>query len=359
MHLKRLWLSDFRSHESVTLDLPAGLTFVCGPNGIGKTNLLEAVGFLATMKSFRGATTETMIRSGASSAVIRAEGERDGRELLIELELGKGKTRAQINRQRLRRGSDLLGALRVTVFAPDDLALVKGGPKERRRFLDDLLVSLDPQADTILVDMERTLKHRNALLRQAHGRISSEIAMTLDVWDDRLATTGQTVTERRESLVASLMPYFVEAYEDLSRRSVNLCARYQRSWQGDCLGDALKSGRSDDARRGVTLIGPHRDDLELSLEAMAARNTASQGEQRTIALALRLAGHRLVTARLGEPPLLLLDDVLSEFDDQRSEALMLNLPQGQAIITSATVGPAADKAERFLQFDSTGQLPLD
>ena len=286
MQITRLWLGDFRSYQQLELNLSSGLTAIIGPNGVGKTNLLEALSLLATLKSFRGAPVDSMVRRGSTQAIVRAEGVRDGREVLIELELAKGRTRAQVNRQRLRRTRDLLGAVRVSVFAPDDLALVKEGPSLRRGFLDDVLVALDPGADGLLSDLDRALRQRNALLRQSHGRLDDAGAMTLDVWDAKLAASGEELTRRREALVSALLPGVVEGYSRLAGRQTAIGARYDRSWDGDSLAEALEAGRDDDVRRGVTQRGPHRDELALSIEGLAARVEASQGEQRTLALAL-------------------------------------------------------------------------
>jgi DNA replication and repair protein RecF len=356
MLINRLWLSDFRSYEQLELPLATGLTAICGPNGVGKTNLLEALGLLATLKSFRGAPVESMIRRGAGSAVVRAEGVRDERDVLIELELVKGKTRAQVNRQRLKRARDLLGAVRVTVFAPDDLALIKEGPSLRRTYLDEILVALDPAADAAISDVDRILRQRNALLRQAKGRLDEAAAMTLDVWDAKLADRGEDLTARRERLVVDLLPLVVDAYELLAGRVTPISAEYERSWSAPTLAEALGAGRDDDVRRGVSLLGPHRDELRLGLDGLATRNEASQGEQRTFALALRLSGHRLVTDRLGEAPLLLLDDVLSELDQDRAAALLGNLPPGQSIITSASGLPPAATPDQTLSLSEDGSL---
>ncbi len=352
MEISRLWLIDFRSYEQLELDLSTGLTAIIGPNGAGKTNLLEALGLLATLKSFRGAPVDSLVRRGAPVAVVRAEGVRDDREVLIELELSKGRTRAQVNRQRLRRARDLLGSLRVTVFAPDDLALVKDGPAHRRDYLDDLLVALDPGFDAARSDLDRILRQRNALLRQSRGRLDDGAAMTLDVWDAKLAATGEAVTTRREELVAELLPMVTAAYATLAGREVPVDGRYERSWSAPTLAEALDAGRDDDLRRGVSLLGPHRDELQLTLSGLASRSEASQGEQRTFALALRLSGHRLVTERLGEPPLLLLDDVLSELDPDRSLALLANLPPGQTVITSASELPPAARPDEVLALNA-------
>jgi DNA replication and repair protein RecF len=358
VQVTRLWLTDFRSYRELELALDLGLTAIIGANGMGKTNLLEALGVLASLKSFRGAPTESVIRKGAAAAIVRAEGFRDGRDVLIELELGRSRIRAQVNRQRLRRGRDLLGALRVTVFAPDDLSLLKEGPAVRREYLDDVLVGLDPTADAVLREFERALKQRNALLKQCHGRLDDAALLTLDVWDDKLASAGTEVTRRREELVGRLLPQVQDAYTTLASASGvtgdRIGASYVRSWSGPSLADGLGECRDTDVRRGVTTVGPHRDELAISLNGMASRTEASQGEQRTLALAMRLATHRLLADVIGEPPLLLLDDVLSELDVDRADALLANLPPGQTVITSATELPASINPDRLLRFDPTG-----
>jgi len=362
VQITRLWLTDFRSYHTLELPLDAGLTAIVGPNGVGKTNVLEALGLLATLKSFRSAPVDSLVRHGAEKGFVRAEGIRDEREVLIELELAKGKTRAQVNRQRLRRARDLLGAVRVTVFAPDDLALVKEGPARRREYLDDALVALDPAADGVVSDLERVLRQRNALLRQCHGRLDEGAAMTMDVWDTKLASVGEELTKRREALVAALLPHLSSAYEVLAGRCVPVTAVYQRSWPETTLAEALAAGRNDDVRRGVTQRGPHRDELVLQIDGLASRSEASQGEQRTLALALRLSSHRLISQRLGEAPLLLLDDVLSELDPDRSRALLANLPPGQAVITSASPLPPDAHADQQLHVHPDGTFqpkPVD
>jgi DNA replication and repair protein RecF len=341
MRVARLWLTDFRNYETADVALPAeGLTVVVGGNGEGKTNLLEAIGYLATLSSFRGAPNDALIRMGASSAIVRAEGDRDGRRLLVEAEIAAaGRSRVLVNQQPLRRTRDLLGAFRVTVFAPDDLELVKGGPSGRRQYLDDLLVALQPLHGELQSDVDRILRQRTALLKQAGGRLTAEIADTLDVWDARLAEKGTTLVAARQSLVADVEPELGKAYDQVAHTAAAVTATYVRSWGDGSLADALAAARDDDLRRCVTTVGPHRDELHLTIAGLPARTHASQGEQRSLALALRLAGHTVVTDVIDTPPTLLLDDVFSELDPSRSEALLAHLPTGQALLTTAGVAP--------------------
>lgn len=354
MLIRQLELVDFRSYERLDLRLSDGLTAIIGPNGVGKTNVVEALGLLATLKSFRGAPTESMVRRGSASAVIRAVGERDGRDVEIDLELAKGRSRAQVNKQRLQRSRDLLGALRVTVFAPDDLALVKEGPALRRDFLDDVIVALDPSADGVLRDIDKILKQRNSLLRQSNGRLDAAAEGTLDIWDMKLAAAGEHLTVRRENTLSQLMPGVANAYDELASEASDVTAFYARSWAQDSLAEGVADARDHDVRRGTTSVGPHRDDVSFRVNGFDSRTEASQGEQRTLALALRMAGHRLVADQLGESPLLLLDDVLSELDPDRARILLATLPPGQTIITSASELPAGTVPDQTLRPGGSG-----
>lgn len=351
MRLRRLWLTDFRNHAATELELPPGLTVVVGPNGAGKTALLEAVGFLSTLSSFRGAPTEVLVRSGADRAVVRGEVERDGRDLLIECELRGGRTVAQLNRQRGARRRDLLEALRVSVFTPDDLDLVKGGPGGRRRFLDDAMEALRPRDDALRLELERVLRQRNTLLRQAAGRLTDDVALTLDVWDQKLAGVGEEVRARRGEIATDLAPVVAEAYVRLAGRAATVGLAHLCSWGEGPLADALAAARDEDVRRRTSTVGPHRDELALALDGLPARSHASQGEQRSLALALRLGMHRLVTERAGSPPVLLLDDVFSELDAAHSAALveLLGPGAGQALLTTAGSLPEGIEPERRIE----------
>jgi DNA replication and repair protein RecF len=341
MQLRRLWLADFRNYTAADIaPAPDGLTVIRGDNGEGKTNLLEAVGFLASLSSFRGVPNDALVRQGAEGGVVRAEATREGRELLLEVEIPRtGRVRAQVNRQPLRKASELLGALRVSVFSPDDLVLVKGGPADRRRYLDELLVAVHPRNDALRSDVERILRQRNALLKQSGGRLTSEVASSLDVWDAQLARAGEALAAARDDLVVRVQPELGKAYDQLAGGPADVGATYTRSWE-DGLDAALAASRGDDVRRGVTLIGPHRDELQLTIGELPARTHASQGEQRSLTLALRLAGHRAVADAAGSAPVLLLDDVFSELDPDRSDALLTHLPAGQALLTTAGALPA-------------------
>ena len=384
MFIETLWLTDFRSYTDAEFSPAAdGITVVTGANGAGKTNLIEAVGYLATLRSLRGSPSEAMVRTGSGSgsgsgsgngagagsgratAIVRARIGRpvDGglRHTMIEAELhAAGRDRVQVNGQALRRTRDLLGSLQVTVFSPDDLVLVKGGPGGRRELLDDLMVALQPRRDALLGELDRILKQRNALLKSAFGSggwrpgrpLPDDIRITLDVWDSKLTAVGEEVVAARRALVGDLDPLVAEAYAALAEGSAGparqrVALAYRPSWDGS-LAAALADARGDDLRRGVTTVGPQRDDLELSVGDLPARTHASQGEQRTLALALRLAGHRLLGREIGSSPVLLLDDVFSELDRARAEALMRNLPAGQAILTTAgDLPPGAVPAARF------------
>lgn len=350
MLLRSIELVDFRNYAALELEVSPGVTVLVGANGQGKTNLLEAIAYLATLASFRGAGDAVLVRSDAEAAVIRAEATRDRRDLLIETEIRRtGRNRTLVNRQPLRRTRDLLGALRVSVFAPDDLELVKGSPGLRRRFVDDLAVALDANLDARRIEVDRILRQRNALLKQVKGRLDDDAATTLEVWDTKLAVAGEALGRMRWELVAQLRPFLAGAYAELAGGSRAASMRYAPAWADHGLGEALHAARTDDLRRGVTTVGPHRDEIDLELGGEPARTHASQGEQRTFALALRLAGHRLVTEATGSAPILLLDDVFSELDAARRSALLANLPAGQTLMTTAADVPADTEPDLVLR----------
>jgi DNA replication and repair protein RecF len=358
VRLTHLWLTDFRCYPSAELVLADGLTAVVGANGQGKTSLLEAIAYLATLRSLRGVPTEALVRQGAASAIVRAEGEREGRHLLLEAEITlTGRNRVFVNRQRLQRSRDLLGALRTTVFSPDDLDLLKGGPAGRRDVLDDTLVALSPVNHQQRADFDRVLRQRNTLLRQAHGRLTPEIATTLDVWDQKFAELGDAIAAARIEVVTRLAPLLAASYDAVAGRSASVEIDYYPPWFDTGLGAAVAAGRAEDVRRGVTLLGPHRDDVDIRIGGLPTRTHASQGEQRSVALALRLAIHELVTTLTGSPPVLLLDDVFSELDPDRSDALVRALPPGQSLLTTAGALPPAVQPEQILQVVDGSILP--
>ncbi|HEX3460234.1 MAG TPA: DNA replication/repair protein RecF [Acidimicrobiales bacterium] len=340
MYLASLSISDFRNFAEATIAPdPAGTTVITGRNGAGKTSLLEAIGYLATLQSFRGSAKEGMVRLGADRAILRAVTMVGERSLDIEAELAAtGRSRTMVNRQTVRRRSDLGEALRVTVFSPEDIAVVRGGPAERRRFLDETLAVVAPKASQHAEDTEKVLRQRAALLRRAGGRLSPEVEATLDVWDTRLDASGTALVEARETLTQQLTPLAEQHYSRLAGVDVKVGLHYRRSWTGT-LRDALLASRADDLVRGITLVGPHRDELELTVSGLVGRTHTSQGEQRSLALAVRLATHQLATDRLGSAPVLLLDDVFSELDPYRTRALLEGLPPGQSILTTALPPP--------------------
>lgn len=351
MIVEHLELVDFRNYQSAAFDLTSGITAVLGRNGQGKTNLAESLAYLATLSSFRGAPPDALVRVGADAGIIRAlVRDHDGREVLIEAELSRvGRNRVQVNKQKLGRTRDLLGVMRVSVFAPDDLIMIKGGPSERRRFLDDTLVALKVSYDSMRLELDRVVRQRNTLLKQAGGRLDGDALNTLDVWDARLADLGDRLGHARATLVARCQPMVSEAYEQLAGESVAVELVYEPEWRATGLVKALEAARDFDVRRGVSTVGPHRDEVAIGLNGLPARTHASQGEQRTLALALRLAAHRLVAERTDSTPVLVLDDVLSELDPERATALLSNLPPGQVIITSASPLPPAANPERVIE----------
>ncbi len=336
MHLTRLALSDFRNIEHATLE-PAvtGTTVITGANGSGKTSVLEAVAYLATLQSFRGAPRESLVRRGTERSFLRAETVVEERINSIEAELPtEGRPRTFVNRQPARRRADLVDVLRTTAFSPADIEVVRGGPSHRRRFLDDSLALIEPKAARSIDDVERILRQRTALLRTAGRRLSPDVEATLDVWDARLDEAGTALVEARERLVMALAPLVEAEYGRLAGRRDRIGLDYERSWTGG-LSAALAASRRTDVERGVSLVGPHRDDLSVALDGLPSRIQSSQGEQRSLALALRLAAHRLASERLGSPPVLLLDDVFSELDPSRARSLLAGLPPGQTLITTA------------------------
>ncbi len=350
MYVQGLELVDFRSYERVVVELEPGPCVLVGPNGVGKTNLIEALAYVATLSSHRVATDAPLVRFGAARAVVRCMVSHDGRELLVELSIEPGKAnKARLGRSNVTRTRDILGALRLVLFAPEDLSLVRGDPAERRRLLDDLLVTRQPRFAGVRADYDRTLKQRNALLRSSYlarktGGTRGGDLSTLDVWDTHLAQHGAALLAARLELTAALAPHVAKAYDAVSAGRGDARITYSPSWTTEpvpeseieaTLAAALKDARPSEVERGVTLVGPHRDDLTLTLGEMPAKGYASHGESWSYALALRLAAYDLLRAD-GIEPVLVLDDVFAELDTGRRDRLAeLVSPASQVIVTCA------------------------
>jgi DNA replication and repair protein RecF len=357
VHLVSLTVTDFRNIGEMELHPDAtGTTVITGVNGAGKTSLLEAVQYLASLQSFRGVPKEAMVRRGADQSILRAETLVDGRSLSIEAEISStGRSRTKVNRQQVRRRSELHQALRTTVFSPEDIGVVRAGPGERRRFLDETLAVLDPKAGRAAEEVDKILRQRGALLRTNGRNLSPEVAATLDVWDARLDESGTALVEARERLVDQLAPLTGAHYGRLAGQDTAVGLDYRRSWAGRLV-EALADARRKDVERGVSSVGPHRDELELSVAELPSRTHASQGEQRSLALALQLAAHQLATEHLGSAPLLLLDDVFSELDPFRSRALLAGLPPGQTLLTTALPPPPEVSAAKIYAIGLGGKV---
>ena len=369
MHLTRLALTDFRSYTDVDVPLEAGVTIFSGPNGEGKTNLVEAVGYVATLASHRAAQDAPLIRKGADQSIIRAAISTAANDALVEIELNAGRAnRVRLNRTPLTRPRDVLGVLRTVLFAPEDLALVKGDPGERRRFLDDLLVAMAPRYAAVRADYDRVLKQRTALLKSAGpkggrggGQARETVMVTLDVWDAHLARTGAELLVAREHLVAALRPHVEGAYLAVAGGDRGPAAiEYRRSFESphprqaqppgehaashgervrgaeQALREALLEVRQSELDRGVCLAGPHRDELELTIRDLPARGYASHGESWSLALALRLASFDLLRAGR-EDPVLILDDVFAELDVGRRERLAALVAGAEQVLVTAAV----------------------
>jgi len=356
MHLSRLGLNDFRSYAELDLALEAGVAVLLGPNGRGKTNLVEAVGYLATLDSHRVATDAALVRAGADRAVVRGRVEQAGRSTVIEVEITPGRAnRARVNGAPQPRPREVLGLLRTVLFAPEDLALVKGEPAARRRFLDDLLVARTPRLAGVRADYERVLRQRTTLLRSAaatrRGKVAGELP-TLDVWDEHLVVLGAELVAARLALLAELRDPVAAAYEVLAGQPGSAALAYQSSLVADgdpplvegadraslatTMRERLAVVRAAELDRGVSLVGPHRDELVLSLGGLPARGYASHGESWSLALALRLASYDLLAGD-GAEPVLLLDDVFAELDTGRRGRLAERVAGAEQVLVTAAV----------------------
>jgi DNA replication and repair protein RecF len=450
VHLTRLALTDFRSYAGAELSLEPGVSTLLGPNGQGKTNLVEAAAYVATLGSHRVATDAPLVRSGAERAILRAAVTSGDRDSLVEIEINPGRAnRARLNRAPVTRPRQVLGVLRTVLFAPEDLALVKGDPEQRRRFLDDLLVASAPRYAGVRADYERVLRQRTALLKSLRGHpgragrsgarayahavapreaapggrghngegqdglsqdgegqdgegqdaagqdaagqdgtgtgqdraprngrpvLAGPAARTLDVWDEHLATAGAELLAARIALTATLRPLVARSYSAVAGAgAVEASIGYRQSLRmpglsgtaepaeptadaarlADGLREALAAARGEELERGVCLVGPHRDDLELRIGDLPARGYASHGESWSMALALRLSAFEALRDG-GEDPVLLLDDVFAELDTGRRERLAGLVAGTEQVLVTAAVPADVPAALHGARFDVGG-----
>jgi DNA replication and repair protein RecF len=381
VYVRHLALTDFRSWPRVELDLEPGRTVFIGPNGFGKTNLVEALWYSATLGSHRVATDAPLIRTGAERAVVSTIVVNYGRELAVDLEITSGRAnKARLNRSPVRAAREILGVLRAVLFAPEDLAVVRGDPGERRRYLDELATTRRPRIAGVRADYDRVVRQRTALLKTASAarhRGGRGVLDTLDVWDGHLAAHGAQLIAARVELVNQLAPEVEKAYQLLAPASRPASIRYRSAVEvveneaaagtdsaelfEAALLDALARRRDAELERGVCLVGPHRDDLELRLGDEVAKGFASHGESWSMALALRLAAYELLRADGGDP-VLLLDDVFAELDNARRQALANVAASAEQVLVTAAVNediPAdwdARRIEITMRDDDTGRV---
>jgi DNA replication and repair protein RecF len=364
----------FRSSEQAHIELESGVNVFVGANGQGKTNIAEALGYIATLSSHRVASEQPLVRHGAPHAVVRASVERDDRRLLLEVEIVPGRSnRARINKSPLPRPRELVGVLRAVLFAPEDLALLRGDPDTRRTFLDQLLVMRTPRLAGVKADYDRVLKQRNALLKSAGATRGTFDASTLAVWNDHLVELGSELLESRLQLVTDLSDPLQNAYADLAPTGGRAGLGYRGSWTdtspldvmvnresiAEALRSALERVERDELHRGITLVGPHRDDLLLMLGEHPAKGYASHGESWSMVLGLRLASFALLRSE-GDDPVLILDDVFAELDTSRRERLAEMAADAEQVLVTAAVAadiPSALKGARFTV--DSGQVTRD
>ncbi|MFL6070950.1 MAG: DNA replication/repair protein RecF [Actinomycetes bacterium] len=373
MHVTALELVDFRSYAHVQVDLDPGINVLIGRNGQGKTNIVEALGFVASLSSHRVASEQPLVRHDASHAVVRAAVERAERRLLLEVEIVPGKSnRARINKSPLPRARELLGVLRTVVFAPEDLGIVRGDPDGRRNFLDQLMVLRTPRLAGVKADYDKVLKQRNALLKSVSATRGQFDASTLEVWNDHLVDLGSELLEGRLQLIRELREPVHQAYADLAPSEGEARLDYRASWfevsplevvdrdeVAAALRAALAGVERDEQQRGITLIGPHRDDLVLLLGEHPAKGFASHGESWSMVLALRLASFGLLRAE-GDDPVLILDDVFAELDTTRRERLADMVVGAEQVVVTAAVAEDIPKALSGVRFTvDSGQVKRD
>ena len=352
MYVKELSLRNFRSYEQVTVEFPAGVSALIGSNGQGKTNIIEAIGYVATLGSHRVATDAPLIKQGTDEATVKVVAAHGDRELTLEVDIVNGKpNRARFNGSPAKRPRDLLGYLNTVIFAPEDLALVKGDPSDRRNFLDQTLIALTPRLAGTRSDLDRVLKQRNALLKTAQHaakRSTADVMRTLDAWDAQFANLSAQIVIERLRLVNALLPYTHELYQQVSDDRGPFEMDYECSlpdapteydvqlWETKYL-ESLNERRNDEIERGITLIGPHRDDIQIDVRGLPVKGYASHGESWSAALTLRLASFELLRHdRPGGDPILILDDVFAELDSKRRKRLVeLTKTAEQTLVTAA------------------------
>jgi DNA replication and repair protein RecF len=353
MWVQALSLTDFRSYAQVDIDFEPGVTTFVGLNGQGKTNLVESIAYLATLSSHRVAADAPMIRAGASSAVIRARIREAERSVGVDVQLvERGSNKARINQSPVARARDVLGIVRAVVFAPEDLALVRGDPADRRRFLDEVGVQRQPRLSGVRADYDKVLRQRNALLKSAIGKPRSSIGITLAVWNEQLTTLGADIAAARANLCVDLHPFVQKSYASIAegadvgmtyRPSSPRVAR-ETSVVDDTLRERialamdadLEDRAEDESRRGITLVGPHRDEVELHLNGLPVKGYASHGESWSTALALRLAAADVLRSD-GVDPIVILDDVFAELDTSRRTQLAALVQHASQVFITAAV----------------------
>ncbi|GAB3580141.1 DNA replication/repair protein RecF [Calidifontibacter terrae] len=373
MFVRHLSLVDFRSYPEAEVALEPGITTFVGLNGQGKTNLVEAIGYLASLSSHRVSTDAPLVRAGAEKAYVRAAVVRDGHEQQLELELNPGRAnRARVGRSPSTRARDILGVIRTVLFAPEDLALVKGDPSTRRAFLDDLLVARQPKWAAARSDYDKILKQRNALLRSFRaGQDRGALEATLPVWDEHLASVGANLTYARLRLLRDLQPYVAQAYDQVSAGQGDAGLTYRSSLHvklSDQIAagevpeqDALVAGmhetfadvRRQELDRGITLVGPHRDEMVLQLGDLPAKGYASHGESWSFALGMRLAAFQLLRHDLGTDPVLVLDDVFAELDGGRRRRLAALIADAEQVLITAAVADDVPESLTGRRFEVT------
>lgn len=369
MEIENLEVVDFRNYVEAQVGCAPGLNALVGRNGQGKTNLLEAIHLLSVLGSHRTSSVAPLIRHGRDRAVVRAAGVAGGRQVVVDAEIGRGTgIRARVNRVPVDRGRLASRVLAAVIFSPDDLQVVKGGPEGRRRFLDHLAAGLHPSAGVERLEFERVLRQRNGALKASQS--NPRARASLDVWDEQFVESAARVVDRRLECLERLGEPLARHFGSLTGAADELAAAYRSSWsdsEGRLLGDeltgamrsAIARSRGEDIERGTCLVGPHRDDLDLRISGREARVYASQGEQRTLTLTLRLAERDAVAASQGEDPILLLDDVFSELDEERRARLAeLVAESGQTIATATSMAGIPAEPARVFRVES-GKVVAD